>query len=428
MPARQLLGRSIEQLEQRLAATAGPAVLEVLLSSTAWSSTFLSFLNSEGLGTQGYSIPDGANQTKPVPWNNINQIKIVFDRDVLVNANDLAITGVNVTQYQIGSFAYDADHYVATWTLASSFGRDRILLDLDANGLDPVRDLAGNILDGEWQNGVSSISGNGVAGGDFQFLFNVLPGDVNQSGSVLNNDVVSVQNALFKSAGQAGYSAFLDLNGSGSILSNDVVVVQNNQFTSLPSGNPAGVSNDAPTAAAMPHLVIAANNGPVSVNLRALFSDLETNSADLQYQVTANTNASLISTNINSSSDALTITVASGQIGTAELNLRASDGQLGVDAKLKITVSAPPVIDSVLVTLNSENEWIFSGRVLDESPTNATVHFGGLLEGQSTVPTANGQFTYTAPLSMYAFGEVTLQATDMYGLTSNMVTERLGLG
>ena len=44
-------------------------------------------------------------------------------------------------------------------------------------------------LDGEWQDGVSTVSGGGTPGGDFQFRFNVLPGDATNSGNVVAADV-----------------------------------------------------------------------------------------------------------------------------------------------------------------------------------------------------------------------------------------------
>ena len=52
---------------------------------------------------------------------------------------------------------------------------------LDGSSGTAVKDLAGNKLNGEWTNQVSSYpSGDAAAGGDFSFRFNVLPGDVNQ--------------------------------------------------------------------------------------------------------------------------------------------------------------------------------------------------------------------------------------------------------
>ena len=53
---------------------------------------------------------------------------------------------------------------------------------------------AGNALDGEWTDGVSTYpSGNGIAGGNFEFHFNVLGGDVNADDKVDNSDMIQVR-------------------------------------------------------------------------------------------------------------------------------------------------------------------------------------------------------------------------------------------
>jgi hypothetical protein len=78
-----------------------------------------------------------------------------------------------------------------------------------------------------------------VAGGRFQFQFNVLPGDVNRDGSVFGNDLVLVRNAQFTTPDLAAYSVFDDIDGSGTIFGNDVVITRNRQFHTLPAGTPA---------------------------------------------------------------------------------------------------------------------------------------------------------------------------------------------
>lgn len=46
---------------------------------------------------------------------------------------------------------------------------------------DDVTEASGiRALDGEWVNGNSLTSGDGTAGGDFIYRFNVLPGDVDR--------------------------------------------------------------------------------------------------------------------------------------------------------------------------------------------------------------------------------------------------------
>ena len=167
-----------------------PTVTGVLVASSAWSS---SFLNS--LGGVGYAIPDGPNQLLPLPGSNLNEVIIEFSENVNVTEGDLALTGVNVPSYGFSAFSYDAVAHRATWTLSQNLVRDKLLVDLDGSTANAVVDVAGNRLDGDWVNptwsppsapsgGDAWPSGDGTAGGDFQFRINVLPGDVNQDGTV----------------------------------------------------------------------------------------------------------------------------------------------------------------------------------------------------------------------------------------------------
>jgi len=210
-----------------------PAVVDVLVSSTGWTSSFLT-----GLGATGYSVAVGSgDQLLALPWIELDRIQVVFSEDVTVQQNDLSLRGVNVATYAFSGFSYDAGTFTATWTLADPIGPDKLSIALS----DTVRDQTGNALDGEWTDGVSTYpSGDGTAGGDFSFRFNVLPGDANQDGSVFGNDVILTRNAQFTFPGDPGYSIFYDVDGSGSIFGNDVINVRNRQFTFLPSGEPLG--------------------------------------------------------------------------------------------------------------------------------------------------------------------------------------------
>jgi len=212
-----------------------PVVRDVLVSSTTWTGSFLT-----GLGSAGYPIPVGSgDQLLTLPWINIDQIQVVFSEDVTVKDTDLSLVGVNVPAYALRDFSYDANTSTATWTLTDVIDADRLLIVLS----DGVQDQTGNALDGDWTDGVSTYpSGNGTAGGEFQFRFNVLPGDVNQNRSVFGDDVILTRNAQFTFPGDPGYSIFYDVDGSGSIFGNDVILVRNRQFTFLPSGETPGLA------------------------------------------------------------------------------------------------------------------------------------------------------------------------------------------
>jgi hypothetical protein len=151
-----------------------------------------------------------------------------------------------------GGFTYNATTFTATWTLAAAgtfANADKLLLRLD-DAL--VADANGNVLDGEWANppetdpvtagGSDSFpSGDGTAGGDFAFRLNVLPGDVNRSGTIFGNDVTLTRNAQGSTPGDGIYSIFRDVNGSATIFGNDVTLVRNRQGTTLPEATPVPI-------------------------------------------------------------------------------------------------------------------------------------------------------------------------------------------
>ena len=177
-------------------------------------------------------------------WTNLDQIRIKFDTDVVLNSADLSVSGVNRTAYAFSAFEYDPHTRWATWTLSTPIESDRLQLDLDGNGARPVRDFGANTLDGEWTNNSSTVSGNGTAGGDFEFRFNVQPADVNNSGSVTVSDQI-IQ--LGKSTTDSGYNPKYDIDGSGTIDAGDTLIAVTRLFQTLPTGSPAGTTNDAPT-------------------------------------------------------------------------------------------------------------------------------------------------------------------------------------
>ena len=227
-----------------------PTVSAVYLSGTAWARVFMTYLQTIGAGnsTYGFAVPGAAAQLDEMPWVNVNQVSITFSEDVVVDAGDLAIRGLNVVNYSLdpAGFSYNNATRTATWRLAggATFRNDKVLLDLDADAADGVRTAAGVYLDGNWANGADAFpSGDGAAGADFRFRVNFLPADVNRNGSVLANDASEVKTKFFSStanpgAGAAAYSIYHDVNGSGNIIAGDFSEVKTRFFQSLPGGEP----------------------------------------------------------------------------------------------------------------------------------------------------------------------------------------------
>ena len=104
------------------------------------------------------------------------------------------LIGVNTPSYNIagGTFKYNGATDTATWTLPAAIGDDNLLLQLDGDDTNAITDHLGNRLDGDWTFPIDTTmtsthdypSGDGVAGADFRFRFDVLPGNVSQDGFV----------------------------------------------------------------------------------------------------------------------------------------------------------------------------------------------------------------------------------------------------
>jgi hypothetical protein len=215
-----------------------PKVANVLVRNSTWSTAFPYY--------NGYSIPVGSgSQLLTLPWTNINEIDVVFTEDVTVHREDLLLSGINTTLYDVAhaGFNYNPITHMATWTLPQAIGADKLLLILNSS---LIVDQSGNRLDGEWTNPTGTMqpsssaypSGDGTAGGDFAFRFNVLPGDVNQDSVVANNETNLLRDNLGDTSSNPNYSPMKDVNGDGMIVITDLIQVRNRQGTMLPNGEP----------------------------------------------------------------------------------------------------------------------------------------------------------------------------------------------
>ena len=221
-----------------------PRVTDVKVGGSAWQSSFLA-----QVGGVGYSIPDGGDQAKALPWSNINRVYVDFNEPVkgsglggALAPIDMALWGTNSGIIVPSSVSYDALNNRATLILTNPLAADKYLLAVDDIN---VTDNAGNKLDGEWTNYSSVISGNGAAGGQLLYRFNVLPGDANQSASVSISDLASVAATFGAVAGGSSYSVLRDVNASGTISISDLAIVASAFGSALPAGNPLGIPSIA---------------------------------------------------------------------------------------------------------------------------------------------------------------------------------------
>lgn len=215
---------------------APPKVTSVILSGTTWSTAFKNAVTTGGSPVQGYTVPKGANQTLALPWSGVNQVSITFDRAVTISNSALAISGVNTASYSISPTPTNPSGFTYTWTVNTPITGDKLLIKLD----DARVNASGQMLDGEWTDGVTTgNSGNGTAGGDFNFRVNVLPGDVDGDGDVQQDDRMDVRLAMFTAPGTGSYDVRRDLNTSGHINVVDSIAARNIGDRTLPAGTPS---------------------------------------------------------------------------------------------------------------------------------------------------------------------------------------------
>lgn len=226
--------------------TGPPRIRSVKVNSTAWADDFRSFLDP--VANVGYAIPTGTNQLLPLPWVNIDQVAIEFDQPVQITPSDMQLVGVNMLDYGLtATFEYDNLSQTAWLNLSQPISADRLGMFI----ADSVTNLSGEALDGEWISGVSTYdSGNSIAGGNFFFEFNVLPGDASQDAVVLGNDLtlLTLLGQQFVNLQESAYSAMFDLDGDTVVLANlpyatDLTWAQSLQFTTLPAQLPLPPEN-----------------------------------------------------------------------------------------------------------------------------------------------------------------------------------------
>ncbi|MHB1035194.1 MAG: Ig-like domain-containing protein [Pirellulales bacterium] len=239
--------------------TRPPVVQNILVGGTQWTGGFLEDLNTaNAANVGGFSIPVGSGrQLAPLPWANIDQIKVVFSENVSMDKADLALSGVNQAQYDIAgaTFSYDPGTFTATWTLAGAIAADKLEIRLNADSAGPIQDPIGKPLDGEWTNPATSAdtstdtypSGNGTAGGDFVFRFRTLPCDANQDGAVDIFDVAKLQVNYGQDQGMMPADGDFDGNGTVDIFDVALLQVQYGRTLDPPAPAPAA----APTAEAV---------------------------------------------------------------------------------------------------------------------------------------------------------------------------------
>jgi hypothetical protein len=162
------------------------------------------------------------------------------------------------------TYSYDSTTHVATWVYRSSLPLNKYLLSIPSAAVTSV--ASGQALDGEFINGSGALlpSGDAVAGGNFNFRFNILPGDVDQTGVVTGTDGGNVRQHFLQFTTTAGYKPLYDTYGKGAITGIDLMTVQGALLSTLPATDPVAPGGGGINAgpAASPSALAAAMAQP----------------------------------------------------------------------------------------------------------------------------------------------------------------------
>jgi hypothetical protein len=255
----------------------GPTVIGAYVNGSAWSASYLSMLDAAGLGSpaasgQGFQLADGAHQlTNMLPWTNVTQISIAFNEAVNLSQSSLTLYNSANAAIASSSYSYNNAAFIATWQFSTPLSANKYVMNLAA-GL--VTDTNGSELDGQWTTSVSTFaagSGNGAPGSDFNFYFNVLPGDANSSGTVTNGDVLDTKLQVGAMSNSNNY--LLDVNATGNITNGDVLLEKLQVGSNIntfpapqlpPQSAPAAVPANTVPANTVPANTVPANTAPMN--------------------------------------------------------------------------------------------------------------------------------------------------------------------
>jgi hypothetical protein len=201
-----------------------PKVTNVKISGSASIHAPYSFDAHDGSGDQLRTVPVGGADT----------VSITFSEDVNVQASYLRLVGLySANVPTIADFSYDIATMTGTWRFVGWTFGDQYALRLD----DAITDIQGNRLDGEWVNprtlttthvSISEFpSGNGSAGGDFQFVMTLLPGDANLDNVVSGADL-AILSAHYNNGQIDELFSEGDFNGDGVVDFSDVALYSPN--------------------------------------------------------------------------------------------------------------------------------------------------------------------------------------------------------
>jgi|GEM_PF-2455959 len=169
----------------------GPQVTNVSISSSSSPHTYdfatATYGDPNTPGVQTDPVIGSGFQLATVPVGEADTVTLTFSEPVKVSEQDLELIGLRTANVpSLDDFTHTPGTNTASWKFTGlNFAGDQYLIQL----ADSVTDLSEVPLDGEWTNpgslatvnsSVSEFpSGDETFGGDFEFVFTLMPGDAN---------------------------------------------------------------------------------------------------------------------------------------------------------------------------------------------------------------------------------------------------------
>jgi len=227
-----------------------PRVTDVRLASSQWNQgngVLFDFLLAVDPNERvGHSVL--ANQSV-LPWDNIDTIYIDFSQDIGTFDNlDFSLGGVPISIAPIGGPVGDYESAglipPENVTYAPLIAQARIVLATPLTADRLILTLSGTSIQNEFEDHLDGDS-NGIGNDDFSVGFSVLPGDVDNSGSVNANDFSSLKANTGQVQGIGSFNPIADLNGNGTVNADDLFRLASLTGSLLPLGAPVApnVSN-----------------------------------------------------------------------------------------------------------------------------------------------------------------------------------------
>lgn len=195
--------------------------------------TGLAFLGESWRAAPWRLIEGSGEQLKAMHFSNIDSIQVMINAPFTgvdkLNKSFFKVEGKNTGVVDIELVSINLDKSIVTIKLANTLSADWYTLTVS----DSFQLVSGLRLDGDWTNprnfssgaGSSTFpSGDHVEGGDFEFLFGVLPGntvadDEETNRSVEQVDITKLNNYILT---EEPYTIELDINGDGVLDSKDL--------------------------------------------------------------------------------------------------------------------------------------------------------------------------------------------------------------